>query len=869
MPGPVCPSCKAQHDEGATCAGFGPRQKRQAVVERPSPATAEPAAAVVEAASPVPAAAVSPEGSAGRDDAESLILEIHSARREPGVTLGPYRLLEMIGEGGMGCVYRAEDTALDRPVAVKVISRAMLRGASEEALARFLSEAKLTARIRHPNVVQVYSLGTDPDGNPYLVMELLAGRSLKDAQKAKETFPVPRVLHIATQVLSALAAAHEHLVHRDLKPANIFLTKGTDGEEVVKVLDFGVAKAMDDPSSELTGAGRFVGTPAYIAPEVVRGTGQRQDPRQDLYAVGVILFELLTGVVPWPSRESRAIFGALQAGKRPRAVREVLPGADPHLADAIDRALATDPEKRWQSALEFRAALRSLGELTPGSVWAETYRIERQLGAGGMSAVYLARDLRMERRCALKVLLVADEDDPGGTLRERFRQDGALAKEVRHPNVVEVYAQGVWRGRPYLVTELVEGQTLRERWGRFSWPDLLAVVKQVASALDATHAAGIVHRDVTPENILVDDRLAAKLVDFGLARRDGSELTGSQVGFPIGRHGYAPPEQMLDPREVTPSSDTWSLAAVVYEGLTGRVPYRDPSDASDSGGLERFLERLVDEPAPQSAKELNPSVTDAVAAVLLRGLAKDEAARYASAGVFADALGAAAAEGVLLRVAETSAPAAADEPSLEPVPAKQAAVARDPARGAPELSDAAKRVRTGRWPIALAAAAGVAAIAGAIAFGPWNQAAVPDRMAPHPMRAASPPDAPASLAQATTSPAAEPNSTAVASVLGTLRIDSRPSGATLRVGPDNLPLPASVTRPLGTRLAVVATLPGYEPLSTEVVFRSARDDVVLSLEPLPTRKQGKQAGQDAQQKSKGSDYEWKELYVRPGEHPAK
>src|SRR6266567_3305824 len=380
----------------------------------------------------------------------------------PGSMLGPYKLIEEIGAGGMGRVFRALDTVLQRPVAVKVINPEFLLG-NKQAGERFIREARLTARIRHRNVVPVYHLGTDTNGNPFLVMELLQGRTLTAALEAKERFPLSRIVSIGTQVLAALAAAHAHLVHRDLKPGNIFLTPQPDGDDLVTVLDFGVDKALKDAGADLTRQQKLViGTRSYSAPEMLLATGTRDDPRQDLYSLGVVLFLLASGKLPWTPAETENLEKLLREGRKPRRLRDVAPDVDPFFAEVVDRALAVDPAERWQSARDFGTALRSFGVFVPGAMISETYRIERQLGKGGMSVVYLAHDVRMERACALKALLATDEDDPTGAARERFRRDGALAKDVRHPNVVEVYGQGVWRERPYTVTEYIDGKTLRE-----------------------------------------------------------------------------------------------------------------------------------------------------------------------------------------------------------------------------------------------------------------------------------------------------------------------------------------------------------------------------------------------------------------------
>lgn len=563
--------------------------------------------------------------------------------------LGSFRLLEEIGAGGMGHVYRAHDTVLDRDVAIKLVAREFL-SSNAQAVERFLSEARLTARIRHRNIVQVYGFGTDPAGSPYFVMELLHGRNLLDALKANEPFPLARIINIGSQILSALTAAHEHVVHRDLKPGNVFLTSDADGNDCVTVLDFGVAKAVNDATADLTGQKKLVlGTRRYSAPEMLLGTGMRDDPRQDLYSLGVILFQMAARKSPWTPAELDVVEKLLRIGRKPQPLLAAAPEVDPFFAEIVDRALAVDPAERWQSAGAFRAALRSFGDFAPGAIINETYRIERKLGGGEASVVFLADDIRMERACALKALLVAEKDDPNGKIRERFRRDGALAKEVRHPNVVAVYAQGVWRERPYIVAEYIDGKTLREFAGTADWVSFVAVIRQIAAALDAVHQAGIVHRDVTPENILVACNGTAKLVDFGIARRASSDLTGTSVGFLFGRYGYTAPEQAANPTDVSAVSDEWSLAAIVYEALTGLAPFRDTWSEEQPHAIEDYIARLLNVPTPEDPEKLNSTVSPELARVILRALSNDVTLRFPTALAFAESLAAAPSTGVRLK----------------------------------------------------------------------------------------------------------------------------------------------------------------------------------------------------------------------------
>ncbi|MGC4069175.1 MAG: serine/threonine-protein kinase [Polyangiaceae bacterium] len=213
-----------------------------------------------------------------------------------------YRIIETVGAGGMGTVYAAEHLTLRKKVAIKVLHRDLLR--LPNIAARFEREARATARIEHPNVTAAVDFGALEDGALYLVLEFVDGRTLRQ-ELAKGPLPLPRALHIANQIASLLVTAQSlGIVHRDLKPENVLLVQRGDDPDFVKVMDFGIARMTrgeddEDASQPLTKLGAVFGTPEYMAPE--QALGQRVDSRADLYALGVMLFEMLAGVRPYVS----------------------------------------------------------------------------------------------------------------------------------------------------------------------------------------------------------------------------------------------------------------------------------------------------------------------------------------------------------------------------------------------------------------------------------------------------------------------------------------------------------------------------------------------------------------------------------------
>ncbi|HEV3190824.1 MAG TPA: protein kinase [Polyangiaceae bacterium] len=276
---------------------------------------------------------------------------------------GGYVILELVGIGGMGRVYRAEQTNLGRTVAVKIIHPHLV--GEENAAARFITEARAASRLNHPNSVGIIDFGKTVDGQLYLVMEFLRGRDLARVMSEDGVLPLSRVVDVLRQTLAALAEAHnENIIHRDLKPENVILEPVRTGADFVKVVDFGLAKMrVEAQQPSITSPGIVCGTPEYMSPEQARG--DPLDARSDLYTVGVILYQILTGRLPFEADSPTQVVLA-HLTEAPRDPREVAPDRQipAPFADLVLKALAKEPENRFQDADAFSAELaRTLGEV--------------------------------------------------------------------------------------------------------------------------------------------------------------------------------------------------------------------------------------------------------------------------------------------------------------------------------------------------------------------------------------------------------------------------------------------------------------------------------------------------------------------------
>ena len=513
--------------------------------------------------------------------------------------VGRFELLGWLGAGAMGVVYEAQDPELHRRVALKVLDQELPAELRDERSARLLREAQALARINHPNVVTVHEVGRD-HGHVFVAMEKLEGESLRVWLTTQPD--TERVLDVMLGVGQGLAAVHASgLAHRDFKPENVLVSQP---EERGVLLDFGLVRATDPMPADsvlartLTRTGVQLGTPAYMSPEQLRG--EPGDARSDQFAFCVALFEALVGRRPY-------------AGINPADLAAVIDNEvidddfklTPRIRRALRRGLSANPAERFDSMTALLHALQGRHLTVPG------YTIEARIGGGGSGVVHRARHNESNQVVALKVLRGERDTD---TLE-------ALSK-IDHPSVVRIRDFGSTDHTSFIAMDLVDGVSLRDRLDGLGIRELLHIIDDVAAALAALHAAGFVHRDIKPDNILVTQAGRAVLVDLDIA------VDANSTPEVAGTTPYLAPEQARG-HEVTPHTDQFALAVTAYEALVGRRPW--------TGTATEVMAKLaVDEPPRPST--LARSLPARVDAVMLRALSKDPTNRYPDVQMFAHAL---------------------------------------------------------------------------------------------------------------------------------------------------------------------------------------------------------------------------------------
>jgi serine/threonine protein kinase len=588
----------------------------------------------------------------GRDEPDALI----------GTQIGPLTLVRRLSEGGMGSVYLADHRELrsqgaeGAQRAVKVLSPHLTQ--NEVLVRRFVNDVRDAARLRHRNLMRSHDIGRLPNGSWFMVLDYLDGQSLgRFIASHNGPVPLPIVVHVVCEIANGLQAAHtQQIIHRDLKPDNVLIVASEGDPHRAVLLDFGVALLGDDPwSARRARSGIVIGTPAYMSAEQLRG--DRVTAASDIFALGVIAYQMSTGGwFPYQHSESRSRYGELAATELyHRQMTE--PPTDPRKhcmrlgsawASALLAAVSADLDVRPASArvfaLNLADALTSTGptdgraivqtyarelidrgpgrdpvrtarlRAVPANDIASRYQLGAKLGTGGMAEVFAGTMIGAEgfaRQVAIKRVLPGLSQVPA--FATMFASEARIVSRLAHPNIVSVldFSRDL-DDRLFLVMEYVDGKDLASVLDSGPIPPSTAIfiVVEMLRGLGYAHdladpaagTRGVVHRDVSPQNLLISYEGAVKVSDFGLAKaRAASEGVWSETVR--GKPSYMAPEQasgeMLDGR-----TDLYAVGVMLWEMLAqrplfagttkeilGQVIYKDiPPPSSVRGGLPADLE---------------------------------------------------------------------------------------------------------------------------------------------------------------------------------------------------------------------------------------------------------------------------------------
>ena len=458
----------------------------------------------------------------------------------------------------MATVYLCTDLRDNSLVAVKVLRPEL---GSAVTVERFTREISLVSELKHPRIPRVLGSGTTGD-LPFYVMTYVQGESLRDRVRRDEKLPIPEAIEIAEQVIETMTYAHERgILHRDLKPENILLS-----DDGVHVLDFGIARVIKESAGErLTATGIALGTPTYMSPE--QAVGNRDlDARSDIYALACILYELLAGAPPFEGA-TPSVLNAMRWAHAAKPIREHRPEVSVWVERALIKALDREPENRFATASEFGEAIMptepGIGPATAAhaaavfsaetdnllarlrSIFENQYRVEDELTGGGMSRLFVATDIELNRKVVIKIL---PPEMMSPMMLARFKRESEVTARLQHPHILPVISAGVREGLVHYVMPFVQGESLRARLKReakIPIGDATRLLREVVDALAYAHRQGVIHRDIKPENILIQDGHAV-LADFGIAAAlsgGGTEPGGrlTRTGMSLGTVVYMAP----------------------------------------------------------------------------------------------------------------------------------------------------------------------------------------------------------------------------------------------------------------------------------------------------------------------------------------
>lgn len=503
-----------------------------------------------------------------------------------------------LGAGGMATVWRGEDLFTRKPVAIKILGTTSFSsaGGDRELMAlRFKREADLLCRLQGlPQVVQFIGSGETPEGDPYLVMELVEGRPLRRLMsRAVGELSVGAGLEIAEQLTSCLRGIHaRHVLHRDLSPDNVMITKEKGSGTRIKLLDFGIGKSLEPEAAKLTRENTLLGRPAYFSPEAA--AGEPLSVASDVYSFGVILYELVTGRLPIevtsmaeavrirrdPPRPMIAFPGSQRFPEEFRAIVMECLEKDPGRRPTLEAIHECVHELLRRSHLgEDLSAVFSMWELTQsisngapsGKLLAADqvfgpFEVRAWLGSGPRGEVWSCRDRRTGRDVAVKVFH-GEESTVRGLLEGRRK-----AAQVEHPKIVPIHDIDHVDHRGYVASDQLRGQTLAgviEDCGSIPANRWLQVAQDVFAALEHAHAAGVVHGAIHARNVVVDEFDNAHLTDLGSAPApSATDPFESDARWVLG----LAPECVLG-ADPTVASDVYALGSLLYQMSTGRAPF--------------------------------------------------------------------------------------------------------------------------------------------------------------------------------------------------------------------------------------------------------------------------------------------------------
>jgi serine/threonine protein kinase len=597
-----------------------------------------------------------------------------TARELVGKTLGEgYRLDALIGQGAMGAVYRAT-AVTGAEVAVKTLSPQVMGDHSQ----RFLRESELVRGLKHPHVVRTLDSGVDKATSlMFLVMPLVKGRDLEHVLDDLGALEPETAVRLALQAARGLSAAHRiGIIHRDVKPGNLILDE-EEGEIIVRVCDFGIAKQLGGESS-LTETGSQLGTPDYVSPEQLKSS-KHVDERTDVWSLGATLYQMLCGAAPFAHIDS--VFDLITAiiTEEVPHLQDRAPWLDAQLCLIVHKALQREPNQRWatmeemadalrpfsggdelldpsriravsperRSVVASRADLRDAPKQTslPPPATGETdelglinqkldgrYLVKRLIGKGGMGSVYeVATD--SGEPLAAKVVSAGVHGANPATL-QRFAREAKSSSAINSVNVVRTVDAGCDNtlGFPYIIMELLHGvdlSSVMKREGALSPEIAVRLMVQAARGVAAAHARGVVHRDIKPANLFLQQDLrksevTVKVCDFGVAKRvagmgvssGANHYSLTRSGGMVGSPMYMSPEQARNAKAVDERTDVWSLSVVLWEALSGQRLWGGQSS------LGELIVAICTEPI-QRLETAAPWVPRELARVVHRGLERD------------------------------------------------------------------------------------------------------------------------------------------------------------------------------------------------------------------------------------------------------